>query len=139
MAHRPCTSFRTVFATFLLLFAIAIRVVVPQGYMWAIGADGSPEMVSCSGVVASQTLSPLAAAALAAQHRSDERDHPGKTAEHPCAFAATSATVDLATVLHPVPPMLATTDAPVPLRPFVQPGRGLAAPPPPKTGPPALA
>ncbi len=122
-----------------LLCILAVRVVVPQGYMWSTGADGAPEMVVCSGLSASTGVTPLAATALAAQHQSDQRDHDGKTADHPCAFAAAGVAVDLAAEVHPVAVVAPRHDT-LAVRPvFVRPGLGLAAPPPPKTGPPLLA
>ncbi len=123
----------------LLLGALAVRMVVPQGYMWSTGARGSPEMVFCSGMATPALVTPLAAHAMAAQHESDRRDHDGKTVEHPCAFAAASAAVDLAAAVHPATTLAVAVATPVILHRFVRPGLGLAAPPPPKTGPPASA
>lgn len=122
----------------LLLCVLAVRVVVPQGFMWGSGADGSRALVLCSGSGA-QALTPVAAAALAAQHRSDQRDQDGKTADHPCAFAAASLVVDLPGDGHPIATEPARAAAPTLLHIFARPGLGLAAPPPPKTGPPAFA
>ena len=122
----------------LLLCMLAVRVVVPQGFMWGTGADGSRALVLCSGMGA-QALTPIAAAALAAQHRSDQRDHDGKTADHPCAFAAASLAVDLVGDVYPVATQPERAATPSLLHLFARPGLGLAAPPPPKTGPPASA
>ena len=122
----------------LLLCALAMRVVVPQGFMWDTAADGSRAMVLCSGM-GKEALTPIIAAALAAQHRSDQRDHDGKTTDHPCAFAAASLAVGLAGGVYPIAVRLHRTDAPPAFDIFARPGLGLAAPPPPKTGPPAFA
>ncbi|WP_353205605.1 hypothetical protein [Sphingomonas sp.] len=135
--------FRTLFPAraamiVLLLCVLAVRVVVPQGFMWGTGTDGSRALVLCSGMGA-QALTPIAAAALAAQHRSDQRDQDGKTADHPCAFAAASLAVDLVGDVYPVATQPARAVAPTTLHIFARPGLGLAAPPPPKTGPPAFA
>ena len=137
------TRFRTLFPAraamiMLLLCVLAVRVVVPQGFMWGAGADGSRALVLCSGMGA-QALTPIAAAALAAQHRSDQRDHDGKTADHPCAFAAAGLAVDLVGDVYPVAIQPARGATPSLLHIFARPGLGLAAPPPPKTGPPAFA
>ena len=123
----------------LLLCVLAVRVLVPQGFMWSSGADGSPQMVLCSGFATTQGLTPLAATALAAQHHSDQRGHDGKTGDHPCAFATAGAAVDLAAASHPVAALPLGVPAPTTLYLFLRPGLGLAAPPPPKTGPPAFA
>ena len=122
----------------LLLSVLAVRVVVPQGYMWASAADGSPRIILCSGFNATSGLTQIAATALAAQHDSDRRDHDGKSVDHPCAFAAANTAVDLASDAHPVAPQRLPSAAPVVLYRFLRPGIGLAAPPPPKTGPPAF-
>ena len=122
----------------LLLCVLAVRTVVPQGFMWGVGADGSHALVLCSGGGA-QALTPVAAAALAAQHRSDQRDHDGKSADHPCAFAAASLALDLPDQTRPIAPERARAAPALALHRFTRPGLGLAAPPPPKTGPPALA
>ncbi len=137
------TRFRTLFPAraaiiVLLLCVLAVRVVVPQGFMWGMGANGSRALVLCSGMGA-QTLSPVAAAAVAAQHRSDQRDHDGKSSDHPCAFAAASLAVDLVGDVYPVASQPVRSATPTALHIFARPGLGLAAPPPPKTGPPAFA
>ncbi|WP_404370480.1 hypothetical protein AB5I39_02050 [Sphingomonas sp. MMS24-J45] len=122
----------------LLLCVLAVRIVVPQGFMWGTGADGSRALVLCSGSGA-QAITPIAAAAVAAQHRSDQRDQDGKTADHPCAFAAASLAIDLPGDAYPIAGEPDRANAPAPLHLFARPGLGLAAPPPPKTGPPAFA
>lgn len=123
----------------LLLCALAVRMAVPQGYMWSAGTDGAPEMLFCPGAATLPAVSPLAATALAAQRESDRRDRPGKATDHPCAFAVAGAAVDLAARVHPAAAAVAATDdAPACSRQAARPGLGLAAPPPPKTGPPAF-
>ena len=122
----------------LLFCVLAVRVVVPQGFMWASAADGSPRIVLCSGFGAASGLTQIAATALAAQHDSDRRDHDGKSVDHPCAFAAASAAINLAGDAHPATPQRLAAAAPVARYRFLRPGIGLAAPPPPKTGPPAF-
>lgn len=141
-------SFHTVtlraLAAMLLLCALAVRMAVPQGYMWSAGTDGAPEMLFCQGAatlpaVTPLAVLPLAVTALAAQRESDRRDRPGKAADHPCAFAVAGAAVDLAARVHPAAAAVAATnDAPAFSRQAARPGLGLAAPPPPKTGPPAF-
>ena len=122
----------------LSLCVLAVRVIVPQGYMWAATADGSPRIVICSGFAGASGVPQIAAVALAAQHESDRRDHDGKSADHPCAFAVASVAVDLAGDAHPIAVARLSAAAPVAPYLFLRPGLGLAAPPPPKTGPPAL-
>ena len=127
------------FTLVMVWCALAVRIVVPQGYMWSSGANGMPEMTACSAEAMPLAVTPLATAALAAQHHSDQRDHDGKSVDHPCAFAAASAAVDLAVAVHPAASISFEREVPVSSRLVATPGRGLAAPPPPKTGPPAFA
>ena len=114
----------------LLLCVLAVRVIVPQGYMWASAPGGAPAMVECSG------MGPMPGMAMS---HGQSHDHDGKTADHPCAFAAAGAAVDLAAEVHPVALRVIAAAAPATLRISVSPGLGLAAPPPPKTGPPPIA
>lgn len=113
----------------VLALAIALKLMVPQGWM----PDSRGGLMLCSGKVAVAT--PVMAHGGHGRH-----DAPGKpTADHPCAFAG------LGMAAAPPPPLAAVivptmaSDAP-PITPVaVAVGRGLAAPPPPATGPPAFA
>ncbi|MFA6124166.1 MAG: hypothetical protein WCS75_02600 [Sphingomonas sp.] len=123
-------------AVALLLCALAVRVLVPQGFMWSTGADGTPTMVICSGFGPMPAMPGMAADM---QHHGGGHHNDGQSADHPCAFAAASTALDLATEIHPVSTPLDHSDVPTLLYIFARPGLGLAAPPPPKTGPPTLA
>lgn len=116
-----------------LLCVLAMRVAIPTGYMT--DAHGSwPALVPCPAEAPAMVMPAMHGGAHAPDH------HKHQVPEHPCAFAAASVAVDLAAF--PV-------DAPVPipragavsvaLHLFARRGLGLAAPPPPKTGPPASA
>lgn len=117
----------------MALLAIAMKVLVPGGYMLdASPRDGALTLVLCTaeGLV---TI-PVADQAPAGHNDKD----PAEPQHDPCVFAG-----------HGVyAPAVATSDpVPTPWRPLgalvstaayaVAPGRGLAAPPPPATGPPA--
>lgn len=116
------------FAVVLTALALAVRVVVPSGFMLSpANGGGLPTMVICTGdgpihIPASGDHAPA---------KPDASDH--------CAFtsAANSLAAPDATTVST--DLIAFADlreiAPVSLRP----GLGLAAPPPPKTGPPLLA
>lgn len=120
-------------ALLLVLCALAMRMVVPQGFMWAADSGGVARIVICSGTM------PAAMPGLnATRPHDDQRDHGGQEADHPCAFAA-AASLDLASDPPRAIPHAPRADAPVALHLFARPGLGLAAPPPPKTGPPAFA
>ena len=122
-SHRPV-------AALLLALALWMRLVVPDGYM--IGADTGgrlPVIEICTGHGAAHIADPTG---------KKQSDH-APAADHICAFAAASAAVDL---IAPLQSIVSPTSSPASASakiPAALPGRGLAAPPPPKTGPPALA
>ncbi|HEX4183484.1 MAG TPA: hypothetical protein VHY34_09510 [Caulobacteraceae bacterium] len=110
----------------LAALALLIQVLVPQGFMVS-AEPAAPGLVICTG------HGPLVIA---------DRQHPAKApkskADAPCAFAAHG------TATPPPAPLEAiavafVSEALAPDRLFdLAPGRGLAAPPPPSHGPPAL-
>lgn len=119
--RRPTGRTRLWLGTVLAL-AIALRLLVPQGWMPAPGGG----LMICGG----QTVM-----AHAAGHHM-----PVKPVEdHGCPFAALglAATPPMPIAGAVVPPV-ATATAPAPVA-AVAVGHGLAAPPPPATGPPAFA
>lgn len=128
-------------AIVLLVCALAVRVLVPSGYMLSpTDHGGLPTIMICSGAGPVQMAMPAAMAMAMPGHDIGKTDsqHENKATDHPCAFAAASAAVDLAALVHPVAAVAATVQPSDLLRLFVRPGLGLAAPPPPKTGPPFL-
>lgn len=107
----------------LAVLALALRLVVPAGFMLSQGSG----LVICTGqgaltVVPGQDGAPAP---------SDRPDH------HPCAFAAAAAD-GFRTLLAAAEPVRFAVPAAVliPLLRAQRPGLGLAAPPPPTTGPP---
>lgn len=127
----------------LLVLCLSTRALIPAGWMPSFTSHG-PALVPCSGFsTAEQSLRGAhSGGGEHAAHVGKGHDHPGKSkhdvAGQPCAFAA--AALDL--------PSLASSaghiELPAPSELFVKPpevaiGRGLAAPPPPSTGPPITA
>jgi len=124
----------------ILACALALRLLIPAGWMPIADAQGM-HLVLCSG---SGPLEPATSHAMPAMmgmhhggHAQHDHHHHGMP-DHPCAFAG----LGLA-MAEPVLPLLAL--APIALETLVAPmpaavsiGRGLAAPPPPPTGPPTL-
>lgn len=109
----------------LAAMALALQVLVPPGFMAARTASGAPAVVICTG------HGPLKAPG-------DAPAKPERSADHLCVFAGHAAAP-------PPPASLALTEARVEpavqtalIAPDLQPGRGLAAPPPPSRGPPVL-
>jgi hypothetical protein len=115
----------------LLLGALFLRILIPAGFM-AGTVGGDPALILCPGADVSTALA-------IHRHHGGARHDPATHGDAPCPFAALAAPA-----LPPAPPILAVIAAepstratpdrrPATLRP------GLAAPPPPSTGPPAFA
>ena len=123
--------------TALTVLALAVRFAIPAGIMLEKPAeDGDlPALVLCT----SAGMVTIKADGFGIPGKTDpaRHDDSGKSGE-PCVFAAVAA--------HAVPPAPAVLDLPAPVAspaPFwaavqQRPGEGLAAPPPPATGPPSL-
>ncbi|TFI59648.1 hypothetical protein E2493_03865 [Sphingomonas parva] len=123
----------------LLGLAIALRVLVPAGWMPVFGAHGV-RLELCGGRAPQPALElphhDGQAVSAHAGHGGDKGKDPPPP-DQPCAFAAVAAPwlgADLPLPL--APPALAL--AAISPATFVALGRGLAAPPPPSTGPPLL-
>ncbi len=117
----------------LIALALLARMLVPAGFMPS--ANGVPGLVICTG----QGAMVLPTAAMPMEHHApgDGHDHQG---DHGCPFAPMAAAADLAAQApQPVLPFLAADVARLATRLATRPGLGLAAPPPPKTGPPSFA
>jgi hypothetical protein len=114
----------------LLAFALALRILVPAGWMPA--AEGGLRIVPCIAAPQAQ---------VASDHHSGghgEAPAPAAKDDGPCSFFGLSAPFaapadPFAALL--MPPLAAAASGIALLS--VQIGRGLAAPPPPSTGPPS--
>jgi hypothetical protein len=130
-------------AALILVCALAVRVLIPTGFMIGETASGAPALVLCPG----QNDAPPAMSGMAhtmpdggmmSGHDTGQK-HQDPGTDRPCAFAAVGLAVDLsvpAPLLAPAPPPIF---AAMRNRAPSDPGRSLAAPPPPSTGPPAAA
>jgi hypothetical protein len=119
----------------VLACALALRMLVPQGWMPVSDAHGF-RITMCSG--SGPMDMPMAMPGMAMHH--DKAGHDQQPMQdHPCTFAHLG--LALAEPVLPtltLPPLVrAEALASKPLAIAI--GRGLAAPPPPATGPPALA
>jgi hypothetical protein len=122
----------------IALIAMAIRALVPAGFMVAPDRDRWLVVTLCSGSGSTQTLLNLGAGAHDDGERPANREQDSGVHQAPCVFAAVAhlaAPVGLADVVRPKPIV-----APIAIASshWVAIGRGLAAPPPWATGPPAL-
>lgn len=114
----------------LVALALLLRVMIPAGFMPAAGQGLAIEL--CTGMGAT----PAWVDADGKVHKG--RPDKGSAADHPCAFAGFGALIDLpAPVATPAPPFRLVVAALVARVAAASVGQGLAAPPPPQTGPPA--
>ena len=134
-------------AALILVCALAVRVLVPAGFMVGHTASGAPALVLCPGQNETPVAMPMHhdmahmmpdGSMMSGDHDAGKQSHDPGT-DRPCAFAAVGLAVDM-----PIPaPLLAPAPPPAFIALLSQapgnPGRGLAAPPPPSTGPPAIA
>jgi len=123
-------------AALLMALALLARVLVPSGFMPETSNTGSPVLIICTGqaTMAMPVTGELAALA-AMQHKN--RQQP-QNSDHTCPFAAAGAVAALAQLPQALMPFVVVEGARLAASLFVRPGLGLAAPPPPKTGPPFL-
>ena len=122
--------------TALTVLALAVRFAIPAGTMLEqpAQAGGLPTLIVCSsaGMIA------IKADGYASPGKTAPAKHDNGKSGEPCVFAAVAVNVP--------PPAPAVLDLPAPVAtpaPFraaaqQRPGEGLAAPPPPATGPPSL-
>jgi hypothetical protein len=129
-------------APFALLLgcALLLRVLVPAGWMPLPGGGFRIALCADGGAVAGFAREAQhrfdQAAAGAAGHRSDRSDDPRK--DQPCAFSGLALAWTQPDAFGLLPPAPAPAVPPLPAR-VASVGQGLAAPPPPSTGPPAFA
>lgn len=120
----------------MAMLAVMIRVLIPAGFMVATGSEaGGSRIVICSPQGAVEVLIDSSGNRV----KPPAEDHgKSKVGEHPCAFA-TVATATLTSDLVIGAEAAVYSDlASASASPAQRPGLGLAAPPPPKTGPPIL-
>lgn len=120
----------------IALFVVAMlsRALVPAGWMPVAGASGVL-FVPCDGAGPVKT-----GHHASAMHHGGKHDAPGghDAGSHPCVFANVTPALDAPAIAAPLPPIA----VPVAFALFcalVSVGHGLAAPPPPQTGPPLSA
>ncbi len=122
----------------LVALALLVRLLLPAGFMLSTDRTSLPtlEMCTAQGAVMMSIDAEGRVQAIDDQGHTDD-DSKSDRPSHPCTFAATGAAVVaplLIAVIAPMPPVrMAASLLPTTQRP----GLGLAAPPPPTTGPPA--
>jgi hypothetical protein len=116
-------------AAWLVAFALAVRLLVPAGYMPMAGQAG---LEICAGQTADMP-------AMVSMHGMEHGKAIPGDHDHDCGFgAAVGGAANLPVLI--LPALLAPVALPAVFvrQMLVRPGLGLAAPPPPKTGPPTL-
>ena len=119
----------------IALLAMLVRAVVPAGYMLAQADTGQGRFLTvemCEGHA-------VRVIDLDTGKQADPSNLPGKADDKsknaPCVFASTASVATPLAVTEPVE-FVATQDVDFGADLNVRPGRGIAAPPPPSTGPP---
>jgi len=112
-----------------LAMILAFRALVPAGWM---PSEAKGQWITiCSGAGVS-------VAWLDANGKLHKENAPAKASDSPCTFATLGFALDVPPFIGELP-HYADLPSIAPIRPvLVAVGQGLAAPPPPKTGPPAL-
>jgi hypothetical protein len=115
----------------LAALALAVRVLVPAGYMPAEGKGFEITLCTGDGMVA----------AWVDDHGNVHKGQkaPDGKSDHPCAFSGIGALAEAEASAGAVALPLATSQAPPVGLGLAYVGQGLAAPPPPPTGPPLFA
>lgn len=123
----------------IALIALFMRALIPAGYMLAEADTGGGRYVTmqvCDGHASAPTLLNLDTG-----QQVQLKDLPRKTKDDgsktPCVFASPAAAIEPSAIAEPVE-FLAETGVAFAMVADIRPGRGIPAPPPPSTGPPAL-
>ena len=122
------------FALVLIVMALAVRARVPAG--WMPSGERSFALTVCTGTETSTVWID----AKGAIHKSEpvqDGGH-GDVQHDPCSFAGVALALDVPEGLAPAAEKILPEKSFVSLASSVTIGHGLAAPPPPATGPPAL-
>lgn len=122
----------------LVALALLVRLLLPAGFMLSTDRTSLPtlEMCTAQGAVMMSIDAEGRVQAIDDQGHTDD-DSKSDRPSHPCTFAATGAAVVAPQLIAVITPMPLVRVAASLLPSTQRPGLGLAAPPPPTTGPPA--
>lgn len=133
-ARSPFPRIGRRFGWLLLVAALLVaRSVSPEGWMPVASESGGIEITVCNGQGPGDTM--VLAADGTLKHKAPAKSQAG---DHACAFAGIGVASAPPIAALPLPAPAFAGLAPI-WTANLAPGRGLAAPPPPATGPPALA
>lgn len=138
MTHRAFPLSRRAIAFHVLaLIALATTIVLPRGYMAASADDGSVRIVMCTGDGPASVAAPpeLAERLKQSPHRQDDDRRDSHAT--PCPYAGAAAPLSVPGSHEMSMPVSGRGDDML-ARPTegIEPGRGMAAPPPPSQAPP---
>jgi hypothetical protein len=118
----------------LVVTALLARSIAPEGWMPVVNAAGGIEITVCNGTGPDDAMVLSPDGKL--HHKIPGKSQPG---DHACAFSGLGIADAPPTLVALALPDFAPETTPALDRIDAVPGRGLAAPPPPATGPPSLA
>ena len=120
------------------VLALIMRIAVPAGTMVSadLAGTGLPPLVICTGNGAMTVAVDAAGQPVGGDHQNNPG--PSDSGDHACAFAAAAMTFAPPVLAEIAMPAAGDAAAPAPLPISQRPGLGLAAPPPPTTGPPSI-
>jgi len=118
----------------LVVAALLARSIAPEGWMPVANAAGGIEITICNGMGPDDRMVMAPDGKL--HHKTPAHNRQG---DHPCAFAGVGMASPPAAIATVTTPVFVAPVVPAVDHARIVPGRGLAAPPPPQTGPPALA
>ena len=119
-------------ALWIVACALMLRIVVPAGWMPMTGADGLTRIQLCTGQGMVEAFVDRTTGAI--HDKAPAKSEP--RTDQPCAFAGLAFVLDAPLLPAIAAPLALAALAPAASLAPAAPGRGLAAPPPPATGPP---
>jgi hypothetical protein len=123
-----------ILALAIIACALLARVLIPQGWM-PVDTPQGWRITICSGTGPMQMNMPGVASMKGMHHKSGDRDHGSN--DHPCAFSSLVTALDETRLPDITLPVFVAEVFRGAVFASVMVGRGLAAPPPPATGPPS--
>ena len=119
----------------LVACALALRILIPPGWMPARTGDGWTITI-CTGTGPMRIAMPAGIVKSTSDAHEAPAKHGPAAGDHPCAFAGATPLFHTPAAAPPPVPMIGPAADPLIRAAAVAIGRGLAAPPPPATGPP---
>jgi hypothetical protein len=122
----------------LLVCVLVARGAGPDGWMPGKTGSGAFAILACDGMQSDDPM-PMAMAMGMSHGKSHDTPSKSRSSGHPCAFASIGIADALSPQLAIDAPLVPYSVATLVAVTAIVPGRGLAAPPPPSTGPPTHA